>query len=165
MLQVVVPTSVEELDHARALMRTFVAWHRARHQQDITLIDLYFDAAEFETELAALPGEYAPPRGQMLLATLNGTPAAYVALREVDAARCEMKRMFDYPEYHRRGVGRALGEAVLAADLAAGYRTMLLDTSVRQAEAQALYRQPGFRDTPAYYDLSDDLRQWLVFME
>jgi ribosomal protein S18 acetylase RimI-like enzyme len=42
---------------------------------------------------------------------------------------------------------------------------MLLDTSIRQTEAQALYRGFGFRDIEPYYDLPDDLRNWLVFME
>ena len=165
MLEVHVPTRVEDLDHVRALMRAFIAWHRARHQQDLALIDSYFDAAAFEAELATLPGKYAPPRGQLLLATVGGAPAGCVALRELDAERCEMKRMFVYPEYQGRGVGRALGEAVLGAGQEAGYRTMLLDTSFRQAEAQALYRRLGFRDAAPYYELSEDLRDWLVFME
>lgn len=165
MLQVSVPTSAEELDHVRVLMRAFIAWHRARHQQDLALIDAYFDAAAFDAELATLPGKYAPPRGALFLATVDGAPAGCVALREIDAARCEMKRMFVYPQYHGRGVGRALGEAVLDAGRAAGYRTMLLDTSIRQAEAQALYLRLGFRASAPYYELPEDLRRWLVFME
>ena len=165
MLDVYVPTSAADLDHVRDLMRAFIGWHRARHQQDLALIDAYFDAAAFEAELASLPGKYAPPHGQLFLATVAGVPAGCVALRRIDATRCEMKRMFVYPEYHGRGVGRALGEAVLAAGRAAGYRTMLLDTSIRQAEAQALYRRLGFREVAPYYELSADLRDWLVFME
>ncbi|HEV2643863.1 MAG TPA: GNAT family N-acetyltransferase [Candidatus Elarobacter sp.] len=149
----------------RDLMRAFIGWHRARHQQDLALIDSYFDAAAFEVELATLPGKYAPPRGQLFLATVDGAPAGCVALREIDATRCEMKRMFVYPEYHGRGVGRALGEAVLGAGQAAGYETMLLDTSFRQAEAQALYRRLGFREVAPYYELPEDLRDWLIFME
>ena len=165
MLDVYVPTSVADLDHVRDLMRAFIAWHRARHQQDLALIDAYFDAAAFEEELATLPGKYAPPGGQLFFATLAGAPAGCVALREIDATRCEMKRMFVYPEYHGRGVGRALGDAVLGAGRAAGYGTMLLDTSIRQAEARALYHRLGFREIAPYYELSDDLRDWLVFME
>ena len=165
MLEARVPTSAAELDHVRELMRAFIAWHRARHQDDLALIDSYFDAAAFENELATLPGKYAPPRGQLFLATVDGAPAGCVALRGIDATRCEMKRMFVYPEYHGRGVGRALAEAVLDAGRAAGYRSMLLDTSVRQREAQALYRRLGFHDVPPYYELSGDLRNWLVFME
>jgi ribosomal protein S18 acetylase RimI-like enzyme len=146
-------------------MRAFIGWHRERHQQDLALIDAYFDAAAFEAELAGLPGKYAPPRGSLLLAVVGGRPAGCVALREIDTARCEMKRMFVYPAFHGQGIGRALAEAVIRDARAAGYRTMLLDTSVRQAEAQGLYRRMGFRDIAPYYDLPEDLRNWLVFME
>lgn len=165
MVQVLVPTTVEQLDQVRALIRAFVAWHRERHQQDLALIDAYFDAAAFEAELAGLPGKYAPPRGGLLLALVDGEPAGCVALREIDDTRCEMKRMFVYPERQGQGVGRALAEAVIRDARAIGYRTMLLDTSIRQAEAQALYRRMGFRDIAPYYDLPEDLRNWLVFME
>ena len=36
---IIVATSDSELDDARALMRDFVAWHRARHVEDIALIN------------------------------------------------------------------------------------------------------------------------------
>jgi putative acetyltransferase len=88
-----------------------------------------------------------------------------VALREIDADACEMKRMFVHAELQGNGVGRALGQAIIDAARAAGYRRMLLDTSIRQAEAQALYRRLGFRDIQPYYDLPPDLGSWLVFME
>ena len=42
---------------------------------------------------------------------------------------------------------------------------MRLDTSVRQAEAQGLYGRYGFRPIAPYYELPEDLRGWLVFME
>jgi putative acetyltransferase len=165
MSQVRVPASADELEQVRALMRAFVAWHRERHQQDLSLIDSYFDAAAFETELASLPGKYAPPTGHLFLATVNGAPAGCVALREIDDDACEMKRMYVYPEYHGRGVGRALGEAVIDAARAAGYRVMRLDTSIRQAEARTLYQRLGFREIAPYYELPEELRNWLVFME
>ena len=46
-----------ELNDVRALMRAFVAWHRARHVEDLALIDRYFDAEAWEAELAGLPGK------------------------------------------------------------------------------------------------------------
>ena len=154
----------DELDAVRALMRAFVAWHRERNVEDLDLIDSYFDAEAFEAELASLPGAYAPPRGRLLLATLGGRAVGCVALREIDAGACEMKRMFVYPESQGHGVGRALGDAVIRAGREAGYRTMLLDTSFRQTEARALYRRLGFREIEPYYSLPDRLRAWLVFM-
>lgn len=165
MMEIRVPTTVDEVDQVRLLMRAFVAWHRERHQQDLALIDAYFDAAAFEEELASLPGEYAPPTGQLLLATVDNKPAGCVALKQIDTEACEMKRMFVYPQYHSCGVGRALSEAVIEAGRTAGHRVMRLDTSIRQAEAQGLYRRLGFRDVAPYYELPDDLRSWLVFME
>ena len=129
------------------------------------MIDAYFDEAAFEEELASLPGKYAPPTGQLLLATVGDAPAGCVALKQIDTEACEMKRMFVYPEHHCLGVGRALGEAVIDAGRTAGYRVMRLDTSIRQAEAQGLYRRLGFREVAPYYELTEDLRNWLVFME
>jgi putative acetyltransferase len=154
-----------ELDAVRSLMRAFVAWHRVRHTQDLQLIDSYFDAAAFEQELASLPGAYAPPSGRLLLATVDGAPAGCVALHPIDDMYCEMKRMFVYPQFHGMGVGAALAAAVIEAAREAGYGAMRLDTSIRQAEAQNLYRRFGFEVIPPYYDLPVQLREWLVFME
>ena len=46
-----------------------------------------------------------------------------------------------------------------------GYRAMRLDTSVRQAEANALYQRLGFQTIKPYYEVPEDVRNWLVFME
>jgi ribosomal protein S18 acetylase RimI-like enzyme len=165
MLTVVQPTKGQELDEVRALMRAFVAWHRERHVEDIALIDRYFDEAEFEAELAGLPGKYAPPEGRLLTAYQDGQPAGCVALRDLGDGDCEMKRMFVPTQFRGQGVGRALAEAIIASAEAAGYQRMRLDTSHRQAEAVRLYEAVGFRRIPPYYDLADELRDWLVFFE
>jgi putative acetyltransferase len=133
-----VPKTPAQLDQVRALMRSFIAWHKERHGDDINLINPYFDDAAFEDELASLPGKYGPPRGQLLLATLDGAPVGCVALREIDSDSCEMRRMFVYPQHHGKGVGRALAEAIIKEARGLGYGVMRLDTSVRQAEANGL---------------------------
>ena len=163
-MTIATPSSPAELDQVRALIRAFVDWHRARHQQDLELIERYFDAAAFEEELASLPGKYAPPDGTLLLASLDGRPVGCVALRRIDAGTCEMKRMFVPPEMHGHGIGRALGNAVIDEARRLGFSSMVLDTSIRQAEAQALYRKLGFLPTAPYYDMPADVRDWLVFM-
>jgi GNAT superfamily N-acetyltransferase len=165
MTSIAAATSPEQLDAVRHLMRAFVAWHRDRHRENISLIDRYFDASAFEAELADLPGQYAPPGGRLLLATHLGRPAGCVALRALAGGACEMKRMFIYPEFHRNGIGQALAEAVIREATTIGYRVMRLDTSVRQHEAQRLYQRVGFRAGAPYYDLPPDMKQWLVFME
>lgn len=165
MIEVLQPTTRPELDAVRDLMRAFLAWHRERHVEDLPLIDQYFDAEAFERELATLPGVYAPPRGRLLLARVQGQPAGCVALRAVDDEHCEMKRMFVYPRFHGRGVGLALAEQLIGHARAAGYRAMRLDTSIRQAEAKGLYARLGFRVVPPGDDVPQNMRDWLVFME
>lgn len=73
--------------------------------------------------------------------------------------------MFVYPHWQGHGIGRKLGEAVVASARSAGYRVMRLDTSFRQVEALHLYRTLGFREIALYYDMAQPLREWLVFME
>lgn len=153
-----------DLESVRDLMRAFVAWHRSRHQEDRQLVEAYFDDAAFDRELDELDLKYAPPDGALLLAELDGAPVACVALRRFDEHTCEMKRMFVRPEAQHRGVGRALARAIIAVAVDAGYSSMVLDTSVRQREAAALYRGLGFTDVPPYYDLPEPLATWLVFM-
>nr|WP_298685647.1 GNAT family N-acetyltransferase [uncultured Dongia sp.] len=162
---IIVATSDSELDDARALMRDFVAWHRARHVEDIALINRYFDHKAFETELAGLPGKYAPPHGALLLAYQDGQPAGCVALRNLGVGICEMKRMFVAEGFRELGIGRALTARVIAEAKHAGYRAMRLDTSKRQSEAIRLYERAGFRRIEPYYTMGDDLRDWLVFFE
>jgi GNAT superfamily N-acetyltransferase len=146
-------------------MRAFVAWHRERHVEDLALIDEYFDQNEFEGELDSLPGKYSPPDGQLLLAYYDDQPAGCVALRRIDRQVCEMKRMFLYPRFQGKGIGRRLGEAIIRDARIAGYAIMRLDTSWRQQEAQALYAKLGFQRIDPYYDCPPALKDWLVFFE
>jgi GNAT superfamily N-acetyltransferase len=165
MALVKVSENTEQLDQVHALTRAFVEWHRQRYVEDIKLIDKYFDAPAFEEELASLPGKYAPPHGTLLLATHEDSPAGCVALREIDARTCEMKRMFIYAHLHGKGIGKALAQALIERAHAIGYQSMRLNTGLRQDEAKALYQSLGFRVIEPYYELPEKLHNWVVFME
>ena len=165
MVEIVAAKSTPELDAVRQLIRGFVAWHRKTHVDRIDLIDRYFDRAEFEAELAGLPGEYAPPRGELLLAYQDGDPAGCVAMHDLGGGICEMKRMFVPDAFRGLGVGRALADGVIDAARRAGYRAMRLDTSQDQRDAIGLYERIGFRRIPPYYEVPPDLLDWLVFFE
>ena len=71
-------------------------------------VDLSYQG--FADELATLPGKYAPPRGQLLIARdAGGAAIGCVALRPMEAPGCcEMKRLFVSAQGRGLGLGRAL---------------------------------------------------------
>jgi len=157
--------AARQLDQVRGLIRDFVGWHRRTHIEDLELIERYFDPIAFEAELAGLPGHYAPPRGDLLLASVGGEPAGCVAMHDLGGGVAEMKRMFVPERFRGLGIGRRLASTIVARGRHAGYRRMRLDTSKRQVAAIELYRDLGFKQVPPYYDLNEELRDWLVFFE
>ncbi|WP_201403081.1 GNAT family N-acetyltransferase [Kaistia sp. 32K] len=113
-------------------------------------IDLRFQ--DFETEIASMPGKYAPPGGELLLArAASGLPLGCVGLRPLDAEICEMKRLYVAPDGRGLGVGRALVDALVAEARRIGYREMRLDTLPSLGAALALYGKTGFRRIEPYY--------------
>lgn len=114
-------------------------------------IDLSYQ--NFAAELAGLPGKYAPPLGQLLLARSKDDEAlGCVALRPIESAGCcEMKRLYIAPQARGTGLGRALVQAILSEAIRIGYREIRLDTLPNMTEALSLYEKAGFRRIEPYY--------------
>jgi len=104
----------------------------------------------FDQELEALPGEYAPPGGVLLIARDEGNAAGCVALRRLDAGTGEMKRMYVREAYRGSGLGRRLAVAVIDEAKKRNYKRVVLDTLPKLASAIALYRDLGFREIGPY---------------
>jgi GNAT superfamily N-acetyltransferase len=129
----------DEIPEVRRLMREYA---------DALGVDLCFQG--FDRELEELPGDYAPPRGALLVAGTPGALAGCVALRPLEGDACEMKRLFVRPGLRGTGLGGRLARAVLDEARRIGYRRMRLDTLPMMSEAIALYRRLGFRETDPY---------------
>lgn len=138
------PSTPAELDAVRDIFREYAS----------TLgVDLCFQG--FDAELAQLPGDYAEPRGALLVAVVEGAVAGCCALRPLDAAdypnASEMKRLFVRKAFRGFGLGRELAEAMLDRARQAGYACVLLDTLDDMESARALYTDLGFEEIPPYY--------------
>lgn len=132
-----------------AELRTVAALFRG--YADSLPVDL--DYQDFGSELAGLPGKYAPPRGALLLAQdADGMALGCVGLRPLDAdGVCEMKRLYLLPEARGLGLGRTLAQTVIAEARRQGYRELRLDTLASMARAIALYEAMGFVRIDPYY--------------
>ncbi len=132
-------------------------WDAVREifQEYATALGIDLDFQGFDAELASLPGEYAPPRGALLLALIDGQVAGCCALRPLDTAdypnAAEMKRLYVRKPFRRFGLGRQLAEAILDAARAGGYHSVLLDTLDDMEAARQLYAELGFQEVAPYY--------------
>ena len=105
----------------------------------------------FDKELAALPGDYAPPDGRLLLAEYDGKLAGCVALHKLASGISEMKRLYVRPQFRGKGLGRILAGRVISEARAQGYTRMRLDTvEPVMRDAVAMYRKLGFREIAPY---------------
>jgi GNAT superfamily N-acetyltransferase len=95
---------------------------------------------------SAKPADFAPPHGTFLVGYDEGEPICAGGLKRLDEQAAEIKRMYVAPDARRRGVARALLEALEDAARARGYVVVRLDTGLRQPHAMALYRSAGYVD-------------------
>ncbi|KAE8142536.1 acyl-CoA N-acyltransferase [Aspergillus pseudotamarii] len=148
--------SAKHIEAAKALFMSYTEWLG---------LDLTFQG--FASELQSLPGQYAAPHGELLLAysTEEEIPIGCVAVRplkqmsgdnqrDVRSHRgyCEMKRLYVSPEARGTGLGKALVNSIVERAKDLGYKEMRLDTLPSMMSAIQLYKRVGFLEIAPYYE-------------
>jgi ribosomal protein S18 acetylase RimI-like enzyme len=131
-----------------------VAVVRALFEEYAASLDVDLCFQDFAREVAELPGDYAAPRGCLLLADDGVQAIGCVALRPLagsDDGIGEIKRLYVRHGARADGVGRALAEAVITRARGLDYRELKLDTLATMTTARSLYTALGFRECAPYY--------------
>jgi ribosomal protein S18 acetylase RimI-like enzyme len=101
----------------------------------------------WDRDLLDVEAAYVAGGGAFLVGTLRGRVVAMGGLRPLDARRSEVVRMRVAPGRRRRGYGRRILDALEARAVARGARELVLETTVAQRAARALYERAGYRPT------------------
>jgi [ribosomal protein S18]-alanine N-acetyltransferase len=100
-------------------------------------------AADAPWSAETIAGLLAQPGVSGLLALTGEAPQGFILCR-VAADEAEVLTLAVLPEARRRGIARALVTAAMAQVTAGGAARLLLEVSVRNDAALALYRSVGF---------------------
>ena len=109
---------------------------------DQGLAQLYTPEQRFGPNFKA--AQIAGGRGTFVIARIDGRAVGCGAIRLLDDATAEVKRMYVEPELRGRHVGRAVLDALEEKARELGVRRLVLETGVHQHAAIALYVRAGF---------------------
>jgi len=111
--------------------------------------------------------KFMPPGGRLLLAVDETIGAGCACMRTIGPNTAELKRMYVCPDQRRKGIGRALVQALIAETREAGYTKLRLDSARFMIEAHTLYRSMGFQEIDQYpeSEIPADFRKYWIFME
>jgi GNAT superfamily N-acetyltransferase len=164
MLKIIQVDSEEHISLVRELFWENIT---AVHLPLIREFDIKTDVSAMLEHNMAILHQFAPPTGRLLLAESEDKIAGCACLRKIDEDVGEVKRMYVRPEYRRRGIGRALLQAIIYEACQIGYSKLRLDSAPFAKEAQALYHSAGFQNREPYSEseIPEKYYPRWVFME
>ncbi|MEH2067317.1 MAG: GNAT family N-acetyltransferase [Nostoc sp.] len=127
-------------------------------------IDINTFSEQYLTQL----DEFLAPSGRLLLGQYEEQIAGCACLRKINQDIGEIKRMYVKPEFRRKGIGRALLQAIINEAIDIGYSKLRLDTAPYAKEAHTLYRVFGFQNIEPYLEKTEiplEYRANWIFME
>ncbi|BAY75611.1 GCN5-related N-acetyltransferase [Nostoc linckia NIES-25] len=165
MLKIILVETEEHKSNIKELFFDYFNENKLMFKQNFNInIDVNTFSQQYLTQL----DEFVPPSGRLLLGQYEEQIAGCVCLRKINQDIGEIKRMYVKPEFRRKGIGRALLQAIINEATNIGYSKIRLDTTPYAKEAQALYHVLGFQDIEPYLEKTEiplEYRAKWIFME
>ncbi len=138
-LKIVHASTAEDYQDAKKLIMEYVA-----------SLGFKLTFQDYDKEITHLSERYSAPKGDLLLAYVDGKLAGTVAVHEFKPGSAEMKRLFVRSEFRHYGVGKKLIAEIIKSAKALNYDQILLDTLEKMQSAVNLYHKFGFKNITAY---------------
>jgi len=94
--------------------------------------------------------DHDPAHMVFLVARMNDAPVACGAIRSLDAATAEVKRMYVMPQHRGAGIARRLLGELETIAMSRRHTILRLETGNRSPAALELYRSSGFHEIAPY---------------
>ncbi|WP_052362673.1 GNAT family N-acetyltransferase [Falsirhodobacter sp. alg1] len=134
----------DDIAAVRTLVWEFFDVIKQRYPEMHSEIDTYISKQNVAGELENFSAYYLPPKGEAFMAWLDGEPVGIVMLKPRGTSDGEMNRMYVRETARGHGLGRKLGQALVAEARVLGYGAVWLDAIDRHVEALPLYESLGF---------------------
>ena len=148
----------DDLADVRQLFREYCQWLAEVH-------GVIIDTDTVEKELRSLPGEYAPPKGRLIIAYQDDKPVGCGALKPLDEQVCVINRNYIKSAFRGKGYGKILVRRLIEDAKIIGYQRVRLETYSFMYAAQALYCSLGFRIIPNAQNTPHDKQKSTIIME
>ena len=116
------------------------------HNLALSEAGVHLGNGPWDDDLRHIEATYINVGGDFLAGTHDSAIVAMGALKKIDKAAAEIKRMRVLPEFQRRGFGMAMLMALERRARDLGYDAVQLDTPVLQAAARSLYEKNGYSE-------------------
>ena len=103
----------------------------------------------WDDDLLNVPETYINNRGDFLVGFCDRNLVAMGALRKINNADAEIKRIRVHPDYQRRGFGGSLLTNLESKAKSYGYAHLTLDTTIHQTTAIRFFQKMGYTQNEA----------------
>jgi GNAT superfamily N-acetyltransferase len=118
-----------------------------------------------DKEVKGLPGNYASPKGCILIANYKNKPAGCVGLLEESSEVGIMKRLYVREKFRGLGIGKSLVKTIIKHARNVGYKSMCLHTNLLLNPAINLYKSLGFEEVSHNREYPEEIKDLIVHME